>query len=70
LPLFDKLANTQLTSSLLLKPQILLSLIVLLLLLSFVAGFYPAIFLSRFKSADVFRNVIKAEKIAGCAKHL
>jgi len=70
LPLFDKLANTQLTSSLLLKPQILLSLIVLLLLLSFVAGFYPAIFLSRFKSADVFRNVIKAGKDSWLRKTL
>ena len=70
LPLFNKLANTQLTSSLLLKPQILLSLIVLLLLLSFVAGFYPAIFLSRFKSADVFRNVIKAGKDSWLRKTL
>jgi putative ABC transport system permease protein len=70
LPLFDKLANTQLTSGLLLKPQIALSLIGLLLLLSFIAGFYPAIFLARFKSADVFRNVIKAGKDSWLRKTL
>ena len=70
LPLFDKLANTQLTPGLLLKPQIALSLIGLLLLLSFIAGFYPAIFLARFKSADVFRNVIKAGKDSWLRKTL
>ena len=62
LPLFDTLANTQLKSNLLLQPQIALSVFALLLLLSFIAGFYPAMFLARFKSADVFRNVIKAGK--------
>src|SRR6185295_17780740 len=34
----------------------------LLLLLSIMAGLYPAIFLARFKSTDVFRNIIKAGK--------
>jgi putative ABC transport system permease protein len=34
----------------------------LLIAISVIAGLYPAVFLSRFKSTDVFRNVIKAGK--------
>src|SRR5204863_994421 len=62
LPLFNQLANTQLSIDVLLQPRITASLVALLLLLSIIAGLYPAIFLARFKSTDVFRNVIKAGK--------
>ena len=34
----------------------------LLIVISIIAGLYPALFLTRFKSTDVFRNVIKAGK--------
>ena len=42
----------------------------LLILLSLAAGLYPAIFLARFKSTDVFRNVIKAGKDSWLRKTL
>jgi putative ABC transport system permease protein len=62
LPFFNQLANTQLTINLLFQWKLVGALVMLLLLLSVCAGLYPAIFLSRFKSTDVFRNVIKAGK--------
>ncbi|MEP7253834.1 MAG: ABC transporter permease, partial [Ginsengibacter sp.] len=62
LPLFNQLANAQLTIEILLQAKIAAALIGLLFLLSLLAGLYPAIFLARFKSTDVFRNVIKAGK--------
>jgi len=62
LPFFNGLANTQLEPGLLFKSDILFSLGILLLTISLIAGLYPAIFLSRFKSTDVFRNVLKSSK--------
>ena len=62
LPLFNQLANAQLTIGILLQARIIAALVGLLFLLSLIAGLYPAIFLARFKSTDVFRNVIKAGK--------
>lgn len=62
LPLFNQLANTDLKPVLLLQWQVVFSLVGLLLLISVIAGLYPAIFLSGFRSTDVFRNVIKTGK--------
>jgi putative ABC transport system permease protein len=62
LPFFNQLANTNLNLNLLFALNVAASLIGWLLLLSVVAGLYPAVFLARFKSTDVFRNVIKAGK--------
>jgi putative ABC transport system permease protein len=62
IPFFNQLANTNITAALLLKWNVVLSLTGLLLVISLMAGLYPAVFLSRFKSTDVFRNVIKAGK--------
>lgn len=62
LPLFNRLTNTNLETDLLAKPIVLFSLAFLLVIISSVAGIYPAVFLSRFKSTDVFRNVIRAGK--------
>lgn len=62
LPLFNQLASSHLTLDLLFQIKIGEALLVLLFLLSVAAGLYPAIFLARFKSTDVFRNVIKAGK--------
>jgi putative ABC transport system permease protein len=62
LPFFNALTNTRLQPSLLLQGNIVLSLLGLLVIISIIAGLYPALFLSRFRSTDVFRNVIKAGK--------
>ena len=61
-PLFNKIAGTELTLSFLQTPVALVSLAVLLIIISVMAGLYPALFLSRFKSTDVFRNIVKAGK--------
>ena len=70
LPYFNRLANTQLNINLLLQPAIAALLFALLLLLSVIAGLYPAVFLARFRSTDVFRNVIKAGKDSWLRKSL
>ncbi len=70
LPYFNQLANTQLSFDLLLQYKVVIALFGLLLLLSLIAGLYPAIFLARFKSTDVFRNIIKASKDAWLRKSL
>ena len=62
LPFFNQLTNVNLQTSMLLQWNVVLSLSALLITISFIAGLYPAIFLSRFKSTDVFRNVILAGK--------
>ena len=60
LPFFNQLTNANLQTSLLLQWNVVLSLSGLLVIISVIAGLYPAIFLSRFRSTDVFRNVIRA----------
>jgi len=60
LPFFNQLTNANLQTSLLLQWNVVLSLSGLLAFISVIAGLYPAIFLSRFRSTDVFRNVIRA----------
>jgi len=62
LPLFNELSNTGLSIRSLFQWKLICVLIGLLLMISIAAGLYPAIFLSRFKSTDVFRNIIKAGK--------
>ena len=62
LPFFNQLANTKLVAPLLLQKIVIAQLAGLLLLISLIAGLYPAVFLSRFKSTDVFRNIIRAGK--------
>ena len=70
LPYFNQLASTQLSFDLLLQFNVVIALIGLLVLLSLIAGLYPAIFLARFKSTDVFRNIIKAGKDSWLRKSL
>ena len=70
LPLFNQLAGAHLAVELLFQVKIVGALFGLLLMLSFAAGLYPAIFLARFKSTDVFRNVIKAGKDSWLRKTL
>lgn len=70
MPLFNQLANTRIDADLLFQWKTVLALTALLLLISFIAGLYPAIFLSRFRSTDVFRNVIKAGKDSWVRKAL
>ncbi|HET6769571.1 MAG TPA: ABC transporter permease [Chitinophagaceae bacterium] len=62
LPPFNKLADSSLKSDLLFNPQIIIGLAGLLIVISVLAGLYPAIFLSRFRSTDVFRSIVKAGK--------
>jgi putative ABC transport system permease protein len=62
LPFFNSLADTNIDLRLMMQSKIILSFIGLLALISLMAGLYPAIFLSKFKSTDVFRNIIKAGK--------
>jgi putative ABC transport system permease protein len=62
LPFFNELANSEISMGLLLETKTAAALAALLFMLSVIAGLYPAIFLARFKSTDVFRNVIKAGK--------
>ncbi|HEV3414835.1 MAG TPA: ABC transporter permease [Puia sp.] len=69
-PVFNTLAGSSLTPQSLLRWEIIAGLAGLLLLVSFLAGSYPAVFLSRFRSADVFRNTVKAGKDGWLRKSL
>jgi putative ABC transport system permease protein len=70
LPLFNQLANTELSVSILWQPRIIIGIFILLISLNLLAGFYPSLFLSRFRSTDVFRNIVKAGKDAWIRKIL
>lgn len=70
LPFFNELANSNLSARLLLQPASILALLLLLVLISVIAGLYPAVFLSKFKTTDIFRNVIKAGRGAWLRKSL
>jgi putative ABC transport system permease protein len=70
LPLFNRIANSNLSAGLLFQPGSVLVLLALLLLISMIAGLYPAVFLSRLKTTDIFRNVIKAGKDGWLRKSL
>lgn len=62
LPVFNKLADSKIETDLLFNPQIIMGLAGLLIIISLLAGLYPAIFLSGFRSTDVFRSIVKAGK--------
>ncbi len=62
LPYFNSLAGISLSSDLLLHPEIIVSLVALLIVISVTAGLLPSVFLARFKSTDIFRNIIRAGK--------
>ncbi len=62
LPLFNKLTDTNIGINVLFKPAIVIGLAGLLIVVGVLAGMYPAIFLARFRSTDVFRNIVKAGK--------
>lgn len=70
LPLFNQIANSSLSVRLLFQPASVAALLALLLAISIICGVYPAIFLSRFKSTDIFRNAIKASKDGWLRKSL
>jgi len=70
IPFFNTLADTSLSAKLLGNSLYIFILVGLLLFISIIAGLYPAMFLSRFKSTDVFRNVIKAGKNSWLRKTL
>lgn len=70
LPFFNKLADTNLGTDLLLNPQIISGLAGLLIVIGVLAGLYPAIFLSKFRSTDVFRSIVKAGKSVWVRKSL
>ncbi|HMK18506.1 MAG TPA: ABC transporter permease [Chitinophagaceae bacterium] len=62
LPFFNRLADTNIDANILFKPEIIIGLVGLLIVVSILAGMYPAIFLARFRSTDIFRNIVKAGK--------
>jgi len=70
LPAFNQLAYSQLNSDLLKEPRVLWAQAALLIFISLAAGVYPAVFLTRFKSSDVFRNILKAGKDSWLRKSL
>ncbi|MBK7870050.1 MAG: ABC transporter permease [Saprospiraceae bacterium] len=59
LPGFNNLTNSQLDVVMLLKPAIIVGMGGLLLIISLLAGLYPAVFLSQFKAKDAFRKALK-----------
>ncbi len=69
-PYFNILAGAGISAELLTSPPYIAGLLGLLLFVSVCAGLYPAIFLSGFRSTDVFRNVIKAGKNTWLRKSL
>ena len=62
LPYFNKLANANIEIAHLFDAKMFVGLVGLLIAMSLLAGLYPAIFLARFRSADVFRSTVKAGK--------
>jgi len=70
LPFFDRLTGSPLNFHLLPVWKSGLGLVALLIAVSALAGAYPALFLSRFRSTDVFRNIIRAGKDGWLRKSL
>ena len=56
LPFFNDLAGTNFNISALLQPGVLLGSLIIWLLIAFIAGIYPAVFLSGFKPTDVLKG--------------
>jgi len=62
LPAFNQLSNAQLAFSTLFQPKIMLALGSFLVLVSVLAGLYPAFFLTSFQALDVFKSTTKVGK--------
>jgi predicted permease len=65
LALLNQLLETHLSLSLLFNPAVLLFLLLKLIGVTFLAGFYPALVLSGFNPIEAFRNKIKAGRSSG-----
>ena len=70
LPVFNKLADANIRNELLFTPMIIGGLVSLLIVISVLAGLYPAIFLSQFRSTDVFRSIVRTGKNVWVRKSL
>ena len=66
---FNALAGVSLSPASLLLPELVFALTALLFIVSMIAGVYPSVFLARFKSTDVFRNIIKAGRDSWLQNH-
>jgi putative ABC transport system permease protein len=60
LPVFNQLAFKELSPSLFGKPALIAALLVLTIVVGFLAGSYPAIFLSKFRPAQVLKGKLAA----------
>ncbi len=60
LPYFNQLAGKEINAATLLQPTMLLSLVALMLIVGFLAGSYPAFFLSSFQPIDVLKGRLAA----------
>lgn len=60
LPYFDQLSGKGIHASTLFQPKMMLSLLVLMLIVGFAAGSYPAFFLSSFQPIDVLKGKLAA----------
>ena len=56
LPVFNQLARKSFTAHLFLRPDIILGLVAILLFAGFIAGFYPAFVLSKFRPVSVLKG--------------
>ncbi|MFT4152881.1 ABC transporter permease [Parafilimonas sp.] len=65
LPLFNGVANKTIFISNLFSPAILLSLVLLPIIVGFIAGSYPAFFLSAFKPVEVLKGKLKIGSKSG-----
>jgi len=65
LPYFNKLLDIQLSTGFLINPQVILFIIVLLIAVTFLAGFYPAMILSGFNPIAALKNKIAASSTSG-----
>ncbi|MBA4850876.1 ABC transporter permease [Emticicia sp. BO119] len=62
LPDFNQLANAHIDFSQLLRPGILFALVGFIIIVSLMAGLYPALFQTRFQAVDVFKSTTKVGK--------
>ena len=65
LPYFNKLLDIQLSTGFLADPQVILFIVILLIAVTFLAGFYPAMILSGFDPITALKNKIKASSTSG-----
>ncbi|NII27669.1 FtsX-like permease family protein [Pseudoflavitalea sp. X16] len=65
LPLLVNLLNKQLSVHMLYHPTVLLFMAAVILVVTFLAGFYPALIVSGFKPVTIFKNKLTAKSIGG-----